>query len=173
MSARALPDSGILVGRARLDDPRIDDFTCGDEPWAEEVDDEVRSRDWAEDDDLSVFTIDDEIVACARMVFARYRHPDRAAKQKATYLALLAFGVSASRRGARDPGNPGRSIASTVLAYVVEVARARPGCAGVSLHVREPNAHARAVYAHAGFSEDPGGAFSEGGQATVEMRLLL
>lgn len=173
MSAPALPDSGILVTRARPDDPRIDDFSCGDEPWADEVNDEIRSRDWVEDDDLSVFTIGDEIVACARMAFARYRHPTKASKGKAKYLALLAFGVSAARRGGRDPGNPARSIASTVLAHVEQVARAEDGCAGVSLHVREPNTHARRVYAHAGFVDDPGGPFPEGGVATIEMRRVF
>jgi Acetyltransferase (GNAT) family len=173
VSVPALPDSGIRVSRARLDDPRLDDFSCGDEPWAQEGNDEIRSRDWAEDDDLTVFTIDDEIVACARMAFARYPHPEHASKKKAKYLALLALGVAAGHRGGRDPGNEARSIVSTVLAHIEQMARAEAGCVGVSLHVREPNMHARGVYAHAGFSDDPGGAFSEGGLVTIEMRLLF
>jgi predicted GNAT family N-acyltransferase len=169
----ALPDSAIEVVRADPTDPRIDAFSCGSEPWAEEVNDEIWSRDWVEDEDLWQFLIEEEDVAYARFVFAHYRHPTRTSREKAKYVALLAFGVSEARRHGRDPGNPARSIARTVLEYVTRVAQDEPDCVGLSLHVRAPNEHAREVYEHYGFMADPTGQFDEGGLATIEMRLIF
>lgn len=173
VSTLALPDSGIRVASPALDDPRLDAFSCGSDEWAEEVNDEIRSRDWLEDDDLRQYLIDDVDVAYARIVFARYRHPTRSSSSRAKYLALLAFGVSEQAHGGRDPGNTTRSIAGTVLEYVRQTAAADPDCVGVSLHVREPNIHAREVYDHFRYVEDPDGVFLEGGLRTVEMRLIF
>jgi len=163
-----------MTERAIAGDPRVETFYFGSEPWAVEVEEELKSGIWEEDRDLWLFLQEEELVAGARLGFWKLDPPHRHAPfdERQRYYLVIAFGVNVPFQGERDPGSPapGRSYARSILAYIEAKARTRADCVGLSLWVRVNNYRARRVYETWGFDYDPAGPFDDEGEPTLEMK---
>ena len=77
-------------------------------------------------------------------------------------------------QGVENPAAPGQRYAATIMDALVELARDRAGCVGVSLWVREDNPRAIAFYARCGFVADPAGPVArDDGPRHLTMRLPI
>lgn len=164
--------SSLVFARAQPLDERLDAFDCGPEWWAREITAELRDRPrWADRRDLFMFLRGEDLVAAARLGFWNRPHPHRDSDERERYYLILSFGVNNPYQGQKDPGSgpPPRSYAGLILDFMEEKARQREGCVGITLHVRDENAHAREVYEQRGFECD-GESFMEDGRLTWEMR---
>lgn len=114
------------------------------------------------------------VVGYAAAAFRNQAHPTDNGAERARYLVIYALGVHRHFQGVGNPAVPGERYATTMMRDLVDLARQKPDCVGVSLWVREDNARAIAFYRRNGFVSDPAGPVArDGGSRHLTMRLLL
>ena len=160
------------------DDPDLDAFASGNE----EVDAYFRTRQWfnvakgvsAPPTYQFLTEVDGEVVGYASVAFRKSDHPFDGADERALYLLIYVIGVHTRFQGQRNPKGSNESCAASMFLMLANLARARDGCVGLGLWVREDNERAIAFYRKAGFEPDPGGAMQrDGGVPHLTMRALL
>lgn len=114
------------------------------------------------------------VVGYAAAAFRNQAHPTDDGGVRARYLVIYALGVHRHFQGVENPAAPGQRYAATIMDALVERARDRAGCVGVSLWVREDNPRAIAFYARCGFVADPAGPVArDDGPRHLTMRLPI
>lgn len=145
-------ERGTLRWRyAQNDDPFVEQFDCGDDEYAQEVNSYFRSAAWTRSTRpttvLQFGFDDDERVALAA---TRLNLPDG---------ILLVLGIDRGWQGRTDPGLPDLRVLDSIVQTLAAMAREQ-GATHLSLRVRTGNVRARAAYARAGFvhrADVPGG----------------
>lgn len=157
--------------------PSVEQFNCGDDWCAAEVNRFVRAARWGNKPNLTAleFGLDGETVGFAFLRLSEMGHPHVGSSDAALYQVILVTGINLAFQRRENPGSSQGERLSTTMFRAIEAEARSAGAVGLHLQVRVENGKARRFYERVGFEDDPGGEFLDGKQAipTLVMRKQL